>query len=94
MMKKAVMALAILACSIGLPAHADWESIKEKARALGDEVVGTTKEAWDDSEDWRSDMMDNAEEWGKEARDKGSDLIDAGEKKLNGMMESKTTDKD
>ncbi len=88
-MRKAILALA-LGCSVTVSAYGDWESIKEKARALGSEVAETTKETWESTEDWRADMLENAESWSKEAMDKGASWIDAGEKKLNEMLEPET----
>lgn len=84
-MKKAVFLLAV--GFMVLPAQGDWQSIKEKALALGDEVAKTTRETWKDSDEWRKEMLHDAGESARalqsKAVDKSRQLLDSGAETLD-----------
>ena len=73
-MNKGIVITAMLSFFVAMPVSADWESLKEKAKALGEEAVDFTKETWDSTEDWRKDVKGNVETWSKEAKEKKCQL--------------------
>ena len=69
---------------------ADWESVKETAKAFGAETIEFAKESWHNSAEIRKSFTDEVAGYADKAKEEGQSLLDHGRQKWDELIERAT----